>query len=166
MLLVGGGGPRLLRGSPYTGQARARRNRVPPPGLGICAMQAQGAGRVQKCYVRGWPANDTLPPSLAFLSHFCPFLVSGSACRPGNTYSTCQESRSIYLGSQALAFTFTHFYYCSCWQGWAQPAASTGTLREAASCSPGVHSPCCLPSLPRPPPPAPWQPLFSTSSLF
>ena len=50
--------------------------------------------------------------------------------------STCQESRSIYLGSQALAFTFTHFYCCSCWQGWAQPATTTGTLGEAASCSP------------------------------
>lgn len=59
LLLVGRGGARLIRGSLYTGQARARRNRVPPPGLGICAMQAQGAGRVQKWYVQGWPANDT-----------------------------------------------------------------------------------------------------------
>lgn len=85
-------------------------------------MQAQGAGRVQKCYVRGWPANDTtsslpcIPVTL--LSFPCLWL---SLSPRKHILSTCQESRSIYLGSQALAFTFTHFYYCSCWQGWAQP---------------------------------------------
>ena len=75
--------------------------------------------------------------------------------------STCQESRSIYLGSQALAFTFTHFYYCSCWQGWAQPAATTGTLRKQLPAA-LVFTAHAVSQVS----PAPWKPLFSTSSLF
>lgn len=88
-------------------------------------------------YRAGQPMT-LLPPSpcipVTLLSFPCPWL---SLSPRKHILSTCQESRSIYLGSQALAFTFTHFYCCSCWQGWAQPA-TTGTLGEAASCSP-----CC-----------------------
>lgn len=104
-----------------------------------------------------------LPPSLAFLSHSCPLLVPGSAGSPGNTHthrlSTCQESRSVYLESLALAVTFTQLY-CDCWKGWAQPLPPP-PLRGSI-----LLWPWSLPKSPQNLPPALWLPLLSNKLCF
>lgn len=95
---------------------------IDPPhqGRGSVPSRPKGAGRAHKWHVRGRPANNTasLPPV-----HSChtPVLLSLSlaqlVAQETHRLPTCQESRSIYLRTQALAVTFTHFSYCNCQKG-------------------------------------------------
>lgn len=102
-------------------------------------IRQEGAGRVRKWHVRGQPANTTARPPLhsCHTPVLCLFLAQLVA-QETHSLSTCQESRSVYLGSQALAVTFTHFSYCNRWKDLAWPAAATPgssrTAGEAASC--------------------------------
>lgn len=131
--------PREQRG---TGR-NAREILCPYWGRGAVPSRQKGAGRVRKWHVRGQPANNTasLPPlhschTPVLLSLFLAQLVAQETHR----LSTCQESRSVYLRSQALAVTFTHSSYCDCWKGWAQTTATASPRIpwEVASCGLGV----------------------------
>lgn len=80
----------------------------------------KGADGEWKWHVRARPASSTasLPPSHSCHTPVLSLSLAQLVAQETHRHSTCQESRTVYLESQALAVTFTHFY-CKCWKGWA-----------------------------------------------
>lgn len=76
----------------------------------------KGAGRVWKRHVRDQPANNTasLLPSHSCHTPVLSLFLAQLVAQETHRLSTCHESRSVYLGSQAFAVTFTHISYCNC----------------------------------------------------
>lgn len=103
----------------------------------------KGAGSQRKWHVRGQPANST-PASLPCIPVTLPSFLSLAQLVAQETHarahrlSTCQESRSVYLESLALAVTFTHLLQLLGRPGPATDTTSSRTPGEAASCGPGL----------------------------
>lgn len=135
----------------------------PHRGEGAAPSRLKGAGGEWKWHVRGQPANSTasLPPLHSCHTPVLSLSLAQLVAQETHTHrlSTCQESRSVYLESLALAVTFTQLY-CDCWKGWAQPLPPP-PLRGSI-----LLWPWSLPKSPQNLPPALWLPLLSNKLCF